>query len=65
LRSLGLRSRTFDDKRHCPLNGGRDVLGADFVIAQVALAHEVLLPHLDSCVWTTAEASWGRFAMLH
>jgi hypothetical protein len=35
------------------------------VIAQVALAHEVLLPHLDSCVWTTAEASWGRFAMLH
>jgi hypothetical protein len=65
LRSLGLRCRTVDDKHHCPLNVGRDVLGADFAFAQVALAHKFLLPHLGSCVWTTTEASWGRFTMLH
>jgi hypothetical protein len=57
LRSLGLRCRTVDDKHHCPVNGGRDVLGADFAFAQVALAHKFLLPHL------AARGAMGRISV--
>jgi hypothetical protein len=48
-----------------PLYSRRDVLGADVAFAEVALAHKFLLAHLGAFIWTTADASWGGFTILH